>query len=208
MNFARSCAGYCVATYILGIADRHNDNIMVTRDGHLFHIDFGHFLGNYKKKFGYRRETTPFVFTDQYAHVMKRGSDEPYEYFKELCTKAYNVVRHDAPLFLNLFQLVFFFFFFLLFFFLFFLSFFFSFAYCLYSVFLSQLYCSQYTSNQMLCGGIHELQSADDISHLRDALSLGVSDEEAGKKFLKKIDSARNNIRVLFMGMTHILVHN
>ena len=46
-SFTMSCADYCVATYVLGVGDRHSDTIMVKRTGQLVHIDFGHFLGNF-----------------------------------------------------------------------------------------------------------------------------------------------------------------
>lgn len=105
-KFIYSCAGYCVATYVLGIGDRHNDNVMLTKDGRLFHIDFGHFLGNYKKKFGVKRERAPFVFTPDFAYVMG-GKDSPdFMKFLDLCARAYNVLRRHANIFINLFAMM------------------------------------------------------------------------------------------------------
>ena len=107
-QFVRSCAGYCVATFVLGIGDRHAGNIMVAQSGHLFHIDFGHFLGNFKSKYGIRRERAPFVFTPGMAYVMRdpKIKGATYSDFESMCANAFNMLRRRADLFINLFVLM------------------------------------------------------------------------------------------------------
>nr|CAH65240.1 hypothetical protein RCJMB04_11a21 [Gallus gallus] len=108
-EFTLSCAGYCVATYVLGIGDRHSDNIMIRETGQLFHIDFGHFLGNFKTKFGINRERVPFILTYDFVHVIQQGktnNSEKFERFRGYCEKAYMILRRHGPLFLHLFALM------------------------------------------------------------------------------------------------------
>ena len=105
-NFLYSCSGYCVATYILGIGDRHADNIMMKKDGTLFHIDFGHFLGNFKKKFMIKRETSPFVFTPMYAFVLGGEKSAVYKHFVDVACTAYNIVRRSSHIIISLFALM------------------------------------------------------------------------------------------------------
>lgn len=105
-NFIRSCAGYCVTTHVLGIGDRHNDNVMLTSTGHMFHIDFGHFLGNWERFAGISRDRAPFVFTPEMCFVMGGKSSEGFERFANLCCAAFNCLRRNAELFVSLFSLM------------------------------------------------------------------------------------------------------
>ncbi|XP_044145172.1 phosphatidylinositol 4,5-bisphosphate 3-kinase catalytic subunit beta isoform isoform X1 [Bufo gargarizans] len=108
-EFTLSCAGYCVATYVLGIGDRHNDNIMVRKTGQLFHIDFGHILGNFKSKFKIKRERGPFILTYDFIHVIqqgKPGNTEKFGRFRQCCEDAYLILRRNGNLIITLFALM------------------------------------------------------------------------------------------------------
>jgi hypothetical protein len=52
----------------------------------LFHIDFGHFLGNFKRKLGINRERVPFILTYDFVHVIQQGRTNNSEKFERYTT--------------------------------------------------------------------------------------------------------------------------
>jgi len=71
-NFLRSLVGYSLVCYILQIKDRHNANILLDRDGHIMHIDFGFVLGDTPKmgKVPIFSERAPFKLSSEFWEVL------------------------------------------------------------------------------------------------------------------------------------------
>ena len=105
-NFLLSNVAYCCATFTLGIGDRHSDNIMLKKNGELFHIDFGHFLGHFKYKMGIKRERAPFVFTSQFKSVLDFSEENNFEKFKQVLWAAYKVLREHSDVLVTLLRIL------------------------------------------------------------------------------------------------------
>lgn len=100
-NYVKSCAGYCIVTYILGVGDRHFDNLMLTKNGNLFHIDFGYILGRDPKPF-----PPPMKLSKEMVEAMGGTNSEHYQQFRKLCYTAFLHLRRHSNLILNLFNLM------------------------------------------------------------------------------------------------------
>ncbi|OSC99931.1 atypical/PIKK/PI3K protein kinase [Trametes coccinea BRFM310] len=100
-TFVRSCAGYCVMTYLLGVGDRHLDNLLLAPDGHFFHVDFGYILGRDPKPLA-----PPVKICKEMVDAMGGVQSVHYTRFKSFCFTAFSILRKSANLILNLVTLM------------------------------------------------------------------------------------------------------
>lgn len=100
-NYVKSCAGYCVITYLLGVGDRHLDNLLLSPNGKFWHADFGYILGRDPKPF------PPLMkLPIQVIDGMGGLNHENFDIFKNYCFITYTTLRKNSNLILNLFQLM------------------------------------------------------------------------------------------------------
>lgn len=100
-RYIKSVAAYSVITYLLGIGDRHLDNIMVTRDARIFHIDFGYILGKDPVFNNPGIRITPDMI-----EALGGPSSRYYEEFVKLCSTIYNCLRRNVDIFVNMLLLL------------------------------------------------------------------------------------------------------
>jgi len=95
--FLRSCAGYCVVTYLFGVGDRHGHNLMLKKTGDFFHIDFGFIFGDDPKPF-----PPPFKLSPAMVKGMGDRKSNEFHRFCQYCCEAYNRVRSQGNVILAL----------------------------------------------------------------------------------------------------------
>ncbi|ULU09618.1 hypothetical protein L3Y34_014187 [Caenorhabditis briggsae] len=100
-NYVRSLAGYSVIMYILGLGDRHLDNLLLCENGKLFHVDFGFILGRDPKPM-----PPPMKLTSEMVQVMGGAKSQQFLEFVQHVDSAYRILRRHSNVLLNLFSLM------------------------------------------------------------------------------------------------------
>lgn len=89
-------------TYLLGVGDRHLDNIMVNKEGYLFHIDYGFVVGMEPKAVRYpsMRITTDMV------DALGGPESQYYKDFIKLAKNIHLCLQKRLPTFYTLLKLL------------------------------------------------------------------------------------------------------
>ncbi|GAA5981901.1 hypothetical protein JCM11641_001936 [Rhodosporidiobolus odoratus] len=102
--FIESLAAYSVISYLLQLKDRHNGNILVDREGHLVHIDFGFMLSNSPGSLGF--EMAPFKLPQDYIDILGGFDSEKFGEFRALFKRCFRDVRKHAERIITLVELM------------------------------------------------------------------------------------------------------
>lgn len=86
-TYVKSCAGYSVIMYVLGVGDRHLDNLLLHQSGSFFHCDFSFILGSDPKMY------LPVRVTEDMVLGMGGKSSDNYARFLSMVGAAFLCLR-------------------------------------------------------------------------------------------------------------------
>ena len=138
-----------------------------------------HLYLHIQKKKNFFNSISLTFWNPDYAFIIGGRDSSNFMKFVDLCCNAYNILRKNANVFVNLFAMVKFLPFFL----------------------------KYWKMLKMLSTGIPELTSTDDLLYLRDAFSLDATDEKAREKFKNLIYESLATKTTQFNNAIHILAH-
>lgn len=104
-NFMQSLAGYSIISYLLGLKDRHNGNIMIDTSGHIVHIDFGFVMGMAPGN-EFSMERAPFKLTKEYVEVMGGIGSPCFKQYEELVVAGFKEARKNSQIALGLVEIM------------------------------------------------------------------------------------------------------
>ncbi|KAM0789960.1 hypothetical protein ACM66B_005295 [Microbotryomycetes sp. NB124-2] len=102
--FCKSLASYSVICYLLQLKDRHNGNILIDKDGHIIHIDFGFILSNSPGSIGF--EMAPFKLPQDYIDILGGFESDKFQEFKALFKRLFQAARKHAERIITLVELM------------------------------------------------------------------------------------------------------
>ncbi|PPS97845.1 Phosphatidylinositol 3-/4-kinase [Cryptosporidium hominis] len=100
-TFITSCAAYSVITFILGVGDRHLDNLLVGKSGHFLHVDFGYIFGEDPKPF-----PPPMKICSEMIEAMGGLNSLGFKLFVDKCCDYYRYIRRKSWLISNVLLLM------------------------------------------------------------------------------------------------------
>jgi hypothetical protein len=92
-NFIKTCVSSCVLCYILGVGDRHTENILLNKNGDLVHIDFSYILGEDPKN-----NNIEMMITKEMLEILGGKNSSTFIKFKSYCADAYKKIRRHSSL--------------------------------------------------------------------------------------------------------------
>ncbi|KAF0269697.1 hypothetical protein FOG48_01611 [Hanseniaspora uvarum] len=101
--FIKSTAAYSIITYLLGVGDRHLENLLITPKGEFFHADFGYILGNDPKIFPPLMKLPPQIVE---GFGGNKNENLKYDEFRGYCFACFTILRRNSGLLIDLFKYI------------------------------------------------------------------------------------------------------